>query len=117
MTLDNSANEQLLQAKLNQETARLPWRDLQRFFASGSTIAVDPTLDLLQVAQVIANDDAAQLKHWLDQEQIGQVSDAQAKTWYEADTELWTLVIKPWVLVQEPSGTGVDQELPPTRNR
>ncbi|WP_156491762.1 DUF2288 family protein, partial [Oleiphilus sp. HI0123] len=31
---------------------------------------------------------------------VAQVSDDQALAWYEADAELWTLVIKPWILVQ-----------------
>ena len=40
----------LERARINQETARLPWRELQRFFAQGRVIAVAPELDLVELA-------------------------------------------------------------------
>lgn len=92
---------QSLPSELNLETARIPWRDLQRFFASGSTLAVSPELDLLTVATAMAQDQTGAVQAWLDQGQLGPVQDDQAHRWHEADTTLWALVIKPWVLVQE----------------
>jgi hypothetical protein len=32
---------------------------------------------------------------------IGKVTDEQASAWLAADTELWAVVVSPWVLVQE----------------
>ena len=96
-----NANDQVpLKHKLNLETARAPWRELQTFFASGMVLYVAPGLDLLLVGEQFAEDNAPIFKEWLASGQVAQVSDDQALAWYEADAELWTLVIKPWILVQ-----------------
>lgn len=97
MTEDN----ELLKAKVNLETAQIPWRELQRFFASGKAIFVAPELDLTQVAAEMARDNAAQIQHWMQADQVGPVSDESAQQWFEDDTTLWAVVVKPWVLVQE----------------
>jgi hypothetical protein len=90
-----------LKAELNLETARIAWRELQRFFANGSALTVDPALDLLDVATAMAQDRATDINEWLESGQLMPVSDEQALSWHERDLELWALVIKPWVLVQE----------------
>ncbi len=89
-----------LEQQINLETAQIHWRELQRFFASGNAIAVDPTLDLTHVAAQIAADNAEQLKQWMDSGLVDAVKDTQALQWYEADALVWAVVIKPWVLVQ-----------------
>lgn len=96
----SSETTAVLKAKLNQETARITWPDLQRFFANGSALAVHSDLDLLEVAVAMTQDQAEQIKDWLETGQLGPVSDQQALEWHEQNPPLWALVIKPWVLVQ-----------------
>lgn len=86
--------------ELMRETAKIPWQELQRFFANGSTIYVSPELDLIEVAWAICQDDKPQIEAWLGVGQVGQVTDQQAMTWLEGDARLWSVVVKPWVLVQ-----------------
>jgi len=86
--------------ELNAETAKIPWQELQRFFANGSTIYVSPELDLIDVAIEICHDNKQQIEQWMADESVGQVSDEQAVAWLEADAILWSVVVKPWVLVQ-----------------
>jgi len=86
--------------ELNAETAKIPWQELQRFFANGSTIYVSPELDLIDVAIEICHDNKEQIEQWMADEFVGQVSDEQAVVWLEADATLWSVVVKPWVLVQ-----------------
>ena len=93
-------NENTLTSELLLETAQIPWRELQRFFASGNAISVDESLDLIHVATQISNDNATQVKAWMEAGLVDAVKDSQAQTWYEQDVILWALVIKPWVLVQ-----------------
>lgn len=93
-------NDNLLHGKINLETAQIHWHELQRFFASGMAIAVDPSLDLTQVAGIVAQDNAAQLKDWMDKGLVDNVKDQQAQDWYEQDALVWAVVIRPWVLVQ-----------------
>ncbi len=92
--------DDILRTRLNQETSRIAWKELLRFFAGGSVIAVGGELDLLEVAVHISNDDKEQIEQWLDQEKIGKVSDEQARTWLETGAEVWAVVVKPWILVQ-----------------
>lgn len=88
-------------AQVNMETAQIGWRELQPYFARGVTVAVDATLDLVDVAFQISKDNKAQVAQWLESGQIGKVTDAQALAWYEADALLWAVVARPYVLVQD----------------
>ena len=101
LTFYMTENSQLpLEAQLNLETGRIAWRELQRFFASGHAVAVTPGLDLVKVGTELARDNAHRWSQWMATGQVGLVSDEQAQAWHEADTQVWALVIKPWVLVQ-----------------
>ena len=92
----------LLRAKLNSETATISWSQLQRFFAAGQTLFVTTDLDLIDVAFAFSQDNDEQVKSWLHQQLISPVTDAQARDWISQDSLLWTVVVKPWVLVQPP---------------
>lgn len=96
--MDNS--ELTLAQRLNLETARIPWAELQGHFASGSVISVGEGLDLIAVAETLAKDDADQVKAWMESGQVAPVSDDQARHWHKQEAHLWAVVIKPWVLVQ-----------------
>lgn len=53
---DPSADRDILKAKLNQETAKANWKELQPFFARGQTVYVAPELDLIEVALAFSED-------------------------------------------------------------
>jgi hypothetical protein len=93
-------NEEIYRAKINLETSRIAWKELQVFFASGATIFVGGGLDLVEVAVQISRDNKAQVAQWLESGQIARVSDEQALAWFEADAEVWAVVARPYVLVQ-----------------
>lgn len=90
-----------LEARLNLETGRISWAELQPYFARGLTIRVAPELDLVQVGRVFVDDQSGQVKTWISQGQVGEVSAEQARDWFERDADMWALVVMPWVLVQE----------------
>lgn len=100
MTLDHSALEK---AKVNLETSLLPWLELQRFFAAGLAIAVEPGLDLVEVSYQFSRDNKALVEEWLKSRRIGPVSDQQATDWFNDKADVWAVVVKPWVLVQDGS--------------
>ena len=95
--------QEVLRANVNLETSRIAWKELQRFFASGAAIFVSAELDLVEVAFQFSQDNKAQVDHWLLKKRVGKVSDAQARTWLEADATMWAVVVSPWVLVQAES--------------
>ena len=95
-------NDTDLRLKINSETARLPWAELQRHFAQGTVVYVSEELDLVDVAVRISHDDKASIARWMGEGKLGKVTDLQAQTWAAADMALWTSVVHPFVLVQPP---------------
>ncbi len=96
----NPDNDTELRAKINRETARLPWAELQRHFAQGTVIYVSEELDLVDVAVRISHDDRDSIARWMADGKVAKVSDIQAQSWTAAAAELWTSVVSPFVLVQ-----------------
>jgi hypothetical protein len=94
------SQQEIFRAKVNLETSRIRWHELQRYFASGVAIAVAAELDLVEVAFQISADNKAHVANWLSAGKVGAVSDAQALAWYQADAEVWAVVVSPYVLVQ-----------------
>jgi hypothetical protein len=93
--------KEILRAKVNLETSTIAWKDLQRFFASGAAISVSADLDLVEVAFQISEDNKKQVAQWMADRKVAQVTDEQALAWYEADADVWAVVVSPYVLVQE----------------
>lgn len=90
-----------LHAKLNAETAKVRWQELEPHFARGAVIVVDPALDLVQVAQCVVADDKQAVAAWLESGQLRRAETEQAEDWRARDPQLWAVVTAPWVLVQE----------------
>ncbi|MEM9257708.1 MAG: DUF2288 domain-containing protein [Pseudomonadota bacterium] len=97
----DSGRESLLRREYYSQTARIPWRDLQTWYAKGATVAVDASLDLVEVAVQLGMDNKALFERWMGEGQIAGVTDEQARLWFESDTSVWAVVSAPWVLVQE----------------
>ena len=93
-----------LKAKLNLETSRVHWHELQTYFARGQVVRVSPDLDLLDVAAELAADNKQRFAHWMEKGQVGDVAPETAQAWYDRNAELWAVVVAPWVLVQDRSG-------------
>lgn len=96
----STEQQEILRAKLNMETSRIDWKELQRFFAGGAAVEVSSKLDLVEVALQMHADNKAQIESWLSAGTLGKVTDEQAAAWLAADTEVWAVVVSPWVLVQ-----------------
>lgn len=86
--------------KLNQETSQIAWQELQKFFATGQAISVSTDLDLIDAAYAVSQNDAAKVEQWMASGKLQPVSDSQAIDWLEKNAMVWTVVVKPWVLVQ-----------------
>ncbi|GAA0845080.1 DUF2288 family protein [Marinobacter szutsaonensis] len=93
-----------IKAKLNLETSRINWHELQTYYARGQVVRVAPELDLLEVAAELTADNKTQFEQWMQKGQVGDVSPDVARTWYDRNAELWAVVVAPWVLVQDRSG-------------
>ncbi|MEM7408476.1 MAG: DUF2288 domain-containing protein [Pseudomonadota bacterium] len=95
-----AADDKVLRAKINAETAQIAWTGVQRFFAQGKAVFVRPELDLVDVAFVVARNQGDVLQTWIDAQQVLPVTVEQALEWVEADALMWSVVVRPWVFVQ-----------------
>ncbi len=96
----NSSEYQAVFDKLNQETAKMAWRDLQTFFAAGQVVYVAKDLDLIAIATDMSLDNKNVLAPLIEQGSVAVVNDQQAAQWLANDTLLWASVVAPWLLVQ-----------------
>lgn len=92
--------EQTLVEKLHSETAKISWHDLQPYFANGSLLVVDQSLDLIAVAVDFAEDKADELKDKIESHLVSTPSNDQARAWYRKNLDFWAVVVAPFVLVQ-----------------
>lgn len=98
---DEAESPELIKAKIVSETARINWLELQKFYAAGAVITVASELDLVEVAFAFSLDDKATVADLLANGTVGRTSEQQAQQWFDNQTELWAVVISPWVLVQD----------------
>lgn len=92
---------EVLRARLNMETAKIGWSELQRQFAKGVVFKVAAELDLVETAARIIHDEKNTVNDWLNQKKLVQASTEDARRWNETDSDLWAVVVAPWILVQE----------------
>lgn len=94
-------NDDELRQKINLETGRLSWPELARFFARGVVIKAAPKLDMIEAAARIAENDTRTVEAWMQSGQLQRADDDDARAWNERGAEFWSVVVAPWVLVQE----------------
>ncbi len=87
-------------AKIVAQTAKIPWKDLEKFYAQGKLILVSDTLNIVDVGYSISLDDATKIIEWMEHGLLVKEFNNQAKAWHNEDAEVWSVVIHPWVLVQ-----------------
>lgn len=97
----NQFNDEELHQALNLETGQINWSELQRQFAGGRVIRIAPELDLVKTAMKFVRDDKEYIEKWIESGQLHPATDDDARTWNENKSEFWSVVVAPWVLVQE----------------
>jgi len=100
--MTNQIENTSLDQRFHGETALINWRDLQRNFAQGNVLLITEELNLIEVATHFAEDDSTQIADLLKRGEISQPSNDEARNWYENQSELWAVVVAPFVLVQKP---------------
>lgn len=112
-----------LRTRLNAETGKLLWPELERHFARGVVIRVAQDLDLIDAAARVVEDDKAVVAEWMEQGRMGHPSMEEARDWVERQPAFWAVVVAPWVLIQEVAGsdgqtaTSEGREMSPDNNQ
>ena len=91
---------EIFRAKINLETSKIAWKELQRLFAGGKALMVSVDLDLVDVAFQMSRDNVEQIQQWAAAGKLVHVPDDQAREWAGSDALVWAVVVSPWVLVQ-----------------
>ena len=93
-------NDDELRAKLNLETARIGWGELQRFYARGNVVRVAEDQDLIEVGVALVRDRKDEFQQWINDGKVAEVKPDEAQRWHDEEASVWALVVAPWVLVQ-----------------
>lgn len=90
-----------LYAKLLGETAIIEWKALERFWAKGDLIWVDPSLDLITVAQAMAENNGQSVGNWRNAGTVAAVTAEQALDLQQRDPQIWAVVVSPFIVIKE----------------
>lgn len=96
-----STPSDILRAKLNLDTARLAWPELERHFARGVVLLAMPGSDLVDTALAMAENRVADIERRLADGTLVRADMEHAQRWHEAQQVFWAVVVAPWVVVQE----------------
>lgn len=86
--------------KLEKYTGEVGWRYLRPHFETGSLLYVDPSLELTEVGEALANDDADRVQEWKKSGDLVTPSQPHADYWEESGAAFRALVVSPFVLAQ-----------------
>lgn len=89
-------------AKLQGEVLKARWDDLAPHYARGALLLAHGSVDLLDVAVAIANDDQQAVVGWLGDGLVGKPTDEVAQRWALADPPGWfqAVIVQPFVVAQ-----------------
>ena len=99
-----------LRTLLNAQAGKADWEELQRHFARGVLVLVANDLDLIEVAARVTEDDKVQIEAWMTAGKVRGPEVEDAKRWSADNSEFWTVVVAPWVLVQEVAAAGDEKD-------
>jgi len=95
-----------LKAELIQNLDEAEWEWIIPHVQRDAVILVPIELDLLNVGIAIASDNTPQVEQWIDEQLLAKPSVAQIGEWNCDRTKLFlTLIIQPYVLIQEKATT------------
>ncbi len=78
------------------------WSMLRAHLERGGLILIDDTLDLVDTAVHVSNDDITPIEEWIRAGKIGKPSENQIHIWNEDSQKRFSmLIVSPYVLIQE----------------
>ncbi len=90
-----------IKQQLTAELGVISYIEMQKFFAKGIILVVDPSLNIIDAAFKIHCDDSACIEGWIHDKLLTRAHDEHAKKWLKSNTSLQAVTVAPWVVVQE----------------
>ena len=92
-----------IQTQLRDELAPMDWETIIPHVKRDAVIIVDPSLDLIEVATAIAEDQVAPVQSWIQAGLLHKPSTTDLSDWnHDLQKEFQTLIVQPFVLIQDP---------------
>ncbi|MDB4977612.1 MAG: hypothetical protein JWN48_5953 [Myxococcaceae bacterium] len=102
---DKDASDNPLRAKLRSEVLPASWPELLYQFARGGLFLVASEVDLLDVAEAMANDDRPRIEQLLQTGALRRASDDDARVFQATPgVRLQFVIVQPWVVAQVLAG-------------
>ncbi len=94
-----------IREKLADEAGPVQWSDLKAHADRSAMLIVDASLNLVEVAVAVANDDTTKVQQWLRDASLQRPSDQQIERWSHTPQKPFVAVIvQPFVLAQHVVG-------------
>ena len=91
-----------LESKLKEDMGTCHWDDLKDHVARDSVIMIAPSLELLEAAVAVAQDNSQKVAEWVQEGLVTKPAQEQATHYEDNPTTVFRVVIvQPLVLVQE----------------
>jgi hypothetical protein len=91
-----------IKTQLTEQIASIEWNLLIPHAQRDALIIVSEQLDLLEVGVAVAQDDSSSVSNWINQQLIYKPSSQDLSIWNnEPNKQFMTLIVQPFVLVQE----------------
>ena len=93
-------------AQLSEELADVEWSSLIPHAQRDALIVVSPSLDLIDVAVAMANDNVSLVQQWISKQLIYKPSSDDLSSWNAHPAKKFsTLIVQPFVLVSAAGST------------
>jgi hypothetical protein len=88
--------------RLSRDLAVVDWRSLRIHVQRSALILVGAQLDLVEVAEKVVNDAAAEIAAWIAAESLAKPTAEQLARWeVQLDKPFRMLIAAPYILIQE----------------
>lgn len=102
-----------LHAELKSMVGPVQWEWLKPHVQRDAVVVVNPNLDLAAVGVAIATDNTQAVEHWITEQLIGKPNAEQLVTWSNHNQRFASLIVQPYVLVQDTAIAETIAETPP----
>lgn len=99
-----------LRTELKSMAGLVKWEVLKPHASRDAVVVVNPQLDLVRVGEAIASDNTQSVTRWINEQLILKPTAEQLALWSQENKPFMSLIVQPYVLVQEPAPDNTDEQ-------
>ena len=103
-----------LYAELTKMMGPVPWEVLKPHVQRDAVVVVNEQLDLVEVGVAIASDQTQAVERWINEQLIHKPTAEQIVSWNGEKQSFTSLIVQPYVLVQDRPIMAADQPSTPS---